>query len=96
MFKKRWPWGGKIISDEGFEIFFGHKTAYYQDDPANSHLGLRTDSSSQGLIRIPVKLALSQAEIDQMVDRTVRALMWEGLPVQVVPKKSRAAIEERS
>jgi hypothetical protein len=31
-----------------------------------------------------------------MVDRTVRALVWEGLPVQVVPKKSRAVIEERS
>jgi len=97
MFKKCWPWRGKIISDEGFEIFFGHKTAYYQDNRGRFSFGFEdgllsaTPHQDSGQAT-----ALSQAEIDQMVDRTVRGLMWEGLPVQVVPNKSRAVIEEGS
>lgn len=91
MFKKHWLWRGKIISDEGFEIFFGHKTVYYQDSRGKFSFGFEdgflsaTPHQDSGQ---PV--ALSQPQIHQMVERTVRGLTWEGLPVQVMPNKSRA------
>jgi hypothetical protein len=78
MFKKRWPWLGKLVSDEGFEISFGHKTLYYQDNHGKTSYQV----SGQAV-------ALTQAEIDQMVERVVRGITWEQLPVQVFPTRSR-------
>jgi hypothetical protein len=97
MFKKRWPWRGKLVSDEGFEIFFGHKTAYYQDNRGKFSFGFEdwllsaTPHQDSGQA-----VALSQSEIDQIVERIVRGLTWEGLSVQVVPNRSRADIDEGS
>jgi hypothetical protein len=34
-------------------------------------------------------VALTQYEIEQMVERVVRDITWERLPVQVIPKRSR-------
>jgi hypothetical protein len=82
---------------EGFEIFFGHKTTYYQDNRGKFSFGFEdgflsaTPHQDSGQA-----VALSQSEIDQIVERIVRGLTWEGLSVQVVPNRSRADIDEGS
>jgi hypothetical protein len=84
MFKKRWPWLGRIVSEEGFEISFAHKTVYYSDGRGKFALG-----HEDGLLfrnPYPVSgntIALSQTEVDQMVERVLGGIQWEGLPVQV-------------
>jgi hypothetical protein len=90
MFKKRWPWLGKLVSDEEFEISFGHKTVYYQDNRGKYSFGYEDGL----LFATPYQVsgqavALSQYEIDQMVERVVRGITWEQLPVQVFPNRSR-------
>jgi hypothetical protein len=87
MFRRKWPWGGMIISDEGFEVSFEHKGVVYKDGRCKFAFGYEdgylfvTPHQVEG-----EKISLSQSEIDQMVDRVVRALQFRGDRVDVFRK----------
>jgi hypothetical protein len=55
MFTKRWPWLGRLISGEEFEIYFGHKTVYYGDSRGKFALDMKTGFSFRNLIRFQAK-----------------------------------------
>jgi hypothetical protein len=82
MFRKRWPWLGKLVSDEGYEISFAHKTVYYRDSRGKFSFGYE-----DGLLSATPHqdageaISLRQHEIDQMVERVVAGIKSEGLPV---------------
>ena len=79
MFKRKWRWFGKLVSDEGFEISFAHNSVYYQDGRGKFEFGYE-----DGLLSgTPYQLAgepalLSQADIDEIVDRVVRGIQASG------------------
>jgi len=84
MFRKRWPWLGKIVSDEGFEISIAHKTVYYSDGRGKFALGYEDGLLFKNPYQVSGDtITLSQTEIDQMVERVFRGIQWEGLPVQI-------------
>jgi hypothetical protein len=84
MFKKRWLWLGKIVSDEGFEISFAHKSVYYRDSRGKFEFGYESGRLSSIPYQIEGEhVALTQAEIEQMVDRVVRGIESDGTQVDV-------------
>lgn len=83
MFKRKWPWGGSIISDEGFEITVAHKSAYYHDDRGKFEFGYEGGCLSGIPYQEDKPVPLSQFETEQMIDRVVRALEFAGNRVDV-------------
>jgi hypothetical protein len=87
MFKRQWLWFGKLISDEGFELWYAQRSINYRD-----HRGTFQFALEDGiLVPIPYQYAgepitLNQSEIDQMVDRVVRGIMSQGRAVRVFSK----------
>lgn len=87
MFRKRWPWLGKLVSDEGFQISFAHKSVYYHDPRGTFEFGYEDGLLSETPYQVSGQtVSLSQPEIDQMVERVVMGIKSEDLPVQVFCK----------
>ena len=87
MFRKRWPWLGKLVSDEGFQISFAHKSVYYHDPRGTFEFGYEDGLLSETPYQVSGQtVSLSQPEIDQMVERVVKGIKSEDLPVQVFCK----------
>jgi hypothetical protein len=69
MIRRRWGWLGKLVSDEGFEIYFGHKSVSYSD--------------TRGTFEFGFEVPLNQCEVDQMVERVVEGIQEDGGKVEV-------------
>ena len=87
MFKRKWFGFGKLVSDEGCEISYAHRTVYYRDSRGKFAFGYEDGF----LFPTPFQVAgetisLNQSEIDQMVDRLVSGIKSDGRPVQVYHK----------
>ena len=84
MFKRKWPWFGILVSDEGFEISFAHKGVYYSDSSGKFEFGDEAGLLSSTPYQIEGEpVSLTQAEIDKMVDRVVKGIESEGNDVMV-------------
>jgi len=84
MFSRRWFELGRIRSDEGFWIGFGHKSIKYMDDRGEVIAGyedgyLFPDISRTG----PPRQLIPAPERDIIVDRIVRALEWDRKAVTI-------------
>jgi len=84
MFKKRWLGLGKLVSDEGYEISYGHKSVYYRDNRGKFEFPYEDGL----LVPKPFQVAeetisVDQSEIDQMVERIVNGIKADGHQVQV-------------
>jgi hypothetical protein len=87
MFKRRWIWFGKIISDEGFTLAYGNRSITYGDDRGSFEFGLEGGLLfSPPFQRTGEHLLLSEPEVDEMVERVVRGIIAEGHEVQVYRK----------
>ena len=87
MFKRKWKWFGKLVSDEGFTLAYAHKSINYSDDRGTFEFPLEDGL----LVPTPFQVAgeavsLNQSEINQMVERIVRGIKSEGNAVQVFSK----------
>lgn len=87
MFRRRWKWFGKIVSDEGFRLSYGHKSVTYCDDRGCFEFGFEdgflfpTPHQVKG-----GEVLLRPSDVDEIVDRVVRGIRWSGLEVQVFRK----------
>jgi len=87
MLTKRWPWLGKLISDEGFEISFGHKEVYYRDNRGKFGFAYEDGLLSATPHQVAGQtLLLSESDIHEIVERVVSGIKSEGLPVQVISR----------
>lgn len=84
MFKREWPGFGRIRSDEGFSVYYGHKTLYYSDERGTFQVGYQDD------LLFPDSLRLSEPTREipvhdkaLIIDRMLRALEWDGRRVTV-------------
>jgi hypothetical protein len=81
MFKRKWLVYGDLVSDEGFEISFSHKSVYYRDSRGKFGFGYEDTSLSGVPHQIEgERVTLSQSDIDQMVDRVVEGIKASGSP----------------
>jgi hypothetical protein len=87
MFKRQWLRFGKLVSDEGCEISYAHKSVYYRDNrdkfefPYEDGILMPTPFQVAGEAKL-----LNQPEIDQMVERVVSGIKADGHPVQIYSK----------
>jgi len=87
MFRRRWKWFGKLISDEGFTLAYGNRSIRYSDARGTFEFGFEDGI----LFPKPHQVAgdrasLSQSELGEIVDRVVRGIRSEGHTVQVFSK----------
>jgi hypothetical protein len=86
MFKRRWIWFGKLVSDEGFTLAYGNKSITYSDNRGSFEFGFEDGF----LFPTPHQLAgqqapLSETDIDAMIERIISGIRSEGHTVQVYP-----------
>jgi hypothetical protein len=84
MFRRRWIWFGKLISDERFSIAFGNRSVRYSDARGTFTFGFEDDL----LFPNPMQILgeshrLDSAELNQVIDRIKRGLEFEGHAVRV-------------
>jgi hypothetical protein len=84
MFKRNWLGLGRIRSDEGFSVYYGHKTLYYADKRGTFQIGYEDD------LLIPKSLSgfksnceLSESDRALILERMLHALEWDGHPARL-------------
>jgi hypothetical protein len=79
MLKRRWRWFGKPVSKEGFEVFFGHKSVYYQDSRGKFEFGYEDGYLSSVPYQVEgQRISLSASDIEQMLDRVIHGIETDG------------------
>lgn len=87
MFRRRWKWFGRLISDEGFTLEYGNKTIKYTDDRGSFEFGFEDGflfPKPHQVTGEPV--SLSRSELDAIFERITRGIKSEGHAVQVYEK----------
>lgn len=89
MFRRRWIWFGKLMSDEGFSLAYGHRTITYTDERGSYQFGLEDGFLFPRPFQVGGKpRSLNQSELDEIVGRVIRGIESEGHAVQVHPPQS--------
>lgn len=86
MFRRRWSWFGKTISDEGFNVWYQHKGVLYSDHDRTLSFGFEDGflfPASAYDVRAKRRALLSQSELDAIVDRVISAIRWNGHTAKV-------------
>jgi hypothetical protein len=84
MFKRRWIWFGKLISDEGFALAYGNKSITYSDDRGSFQFGFEDGllfPTPKQLTGKPI--SLDESSLNTMIERVVRGIRFEGHEVDV-------------
>ena len=79
MFKRGWLGVGRIHSDEGFTVYYGHKTVYYSDERGEFQIGYEDGllfPDSLCLVR-PVR-QIPQSDMALILNRILKAIKWDG------------------
>jgi hypothetical protein len=79
MFKRNWLGLGRIRSNEGFSVYYGHKSVYYTDQRGTLQIGYEDDLLfPDSLSWMKPNGTLSEPDRALILDRMQRALEWEG------------------
>ncbi len=84
MFRRRWIWFGRLISDEGFALAYGNKSITYSDDRGSFQFGFEDGllfPTPKQLTGKPV--SLDGPSLSTMLERVVRGIHFEGHAVEV-------------
>jgi hypothetical protein len=84
MFRRRWLWFGKLVSDEGFSLAYGNKSVTYSDDRGSFQFGFEDGL----LFPTPTQLtgkpvSLDEPSLSLIIERVVRGIRSEGHAVDV-------------
>ena len=83
MFKRRWIWFGKLISDEGFTLAYGNRSITYSDSRGSFQFGFEDGLLFSTPSQTPGKsLELQQSEVEEMIERVIKGIRSEGHTVQ--------------
>lgn len=79
MFKRNWLGFGRIRSDEGFSIWFGHRTVFYADERGTFEIGYEDGLIFPGSLSLthPIR-PVSEPDRALIVKRILSALEWDG------------------
>jgi hypothetical protein len=79
MFKRNWLGLGRIRSNEGYSVYYGHKSLYYTDQRGTFQVGYEDDLLlPDSLSRVKPGGILSEPDRALILDRMLRALEWDG------------------
>jgi hypothetical protein len=84
MFRRRWVWFGKLVSDEGFCLRFGNRSVIYADERGEFQFGLEDGllfPASNQISGMPV--ILDQEETKLILERIVQGIKSEGHFVKI-------------
>ena len=87
MFRRRWIWFGKLVSDEGFKLSYGHKSVYYEDQRGKYCFGFEDGVLFPEPYRVKGDPEiLSPPEVREMVERVIRGIRSDGQEIEVFRK----------
>ena len=86
MFRRRWIWFGKLISDEAFSLAYGNRSITYSDERGSYQFGFEDGFLSPRPLQVEGEPGtLSQSDVEEIIERVVRGIKSEGHTVQVHP-----------
>jgi hypothetical protein len=77
MFRRRWLWFGKLVSDEGYSLAYGNKSVTYGDGRGSFQFGFEDGR----LFPTPKQLSgkpVSLDELNAIIERVLRGIRSEG------------------
>lgn len=86
MFKRRWKYFGKLKSDKGAELRYGHKSVTYCDDRGSFEFGFEDGylfSKAFQVSGTPIKL--DEKELSTILELVVSGLRSDGQAVELYP-----------
>jgi hypothetical protein len=84
MFRRQWIWFGKLISDEGFKLWYGHKSIYYEDARGRYCFGFEDGLLFPEPFRVKgAPKNLTSPEVKEIVERVIRGIKSEGYEIEV-------------
>ena len=84
MFKRRWKWFGPLTSDEGFALSYAYQTVLYTDNRGTFAFGFEDGYLMPTPFQVKGDpLPIEPAILEQMIDRILRALRFDGHTVEV-------------
>ena len=84
VFIRRWKWFGKLRSEDGSSLWYGHKSITYRDDRGEFNFGFEdgflfpTPHQVDG-----VPTSFTQPELDALLARIIAAIRSDGHAVQL-------------
>jgi hypothetical protein len=89
MFKRRLRWFGKLRSDEGFALAYGHKSITYEDERGSFQFGLEDGFLfPESLHQVAGDtIELDSNERNKIVERVMDGIRSEGHSVQLYSKE---------
>jgi hypothetical protein len=84
VFKKKFMQLNRVISDEGFNISYGHRSVYYTDERGRFEFPFEDGL----LIPKPYQISgehifLSLPEIEEMTERVAAGIKYDGRPFEI-------------
>jgi hypothetical protein len=84
MFKRRWKWFGKLVSDEGFTLAYGNRSITYSDPRGSFQFGLEDGF----LFPTPAQIAgeprtVEASELHKIIERVISGIRSEGHAVEL-------------
>lgn len=87
MFRRQWIWFGKLVSDEGFTLAYGHRSVTYADDRGSFQFGYE-----DGLLFGPPRqvrgnpVSLTDEELKSIAERVISGIRFEGHAVEIAKR----------
>jgi hypothetical protein len=84
MFRRRWVWFGKLVSDEGFCLRFGNRSVIHADERGEFQFGGEDGwlfPTSNQISGMPV--IFDEMETKQILERIVQGIESEGHLVKI-------------
>ena len=84
MFKRNSLCLGRITSDEGFSVYYGHRALYYADERGTFEIGYEDGLLfPKSLSGFKSNCELSDTQRALVLERMLQALDWDGHPARL-------------
>ena len=84
MFKRNRLGLGRIRSDEGFSVHYGHKSLYYSDERGTFEIGFEDEQLFPDSLRSTgTEIQLQDSDKTLILNRMLQALEWDGHYVKI-------------
>jgi hypothetical protein len=88
MFKRGWFGLGRIRSDEGYTVHYGHGSLFYTDERGTFGIGYEDGMLFPDQVKWEGPNGpLSESERDQVLKRMLEALEWDGHSARIYKRR---------
>jgi hypothetical protein len=88
VFRRRWKWFGKLKSEDGSSLWYGHREITYRDDRGTFSFGYEDGFLFPTPFQVDgPPISFTQPELDALLARIIAAVRSDGQAIQLFGKR---------